>query len=313
MRANSVDLIAELTEDEKQARLQELHKIAPNAIIFTALPGSAFSTREPSSDTDSADEDGDLPPTVSALIDSCARNDSDWLLNHVMFFAPTASQVANLCNCTITQYLSPMWACHRIGRITASSAHSVLKFDGTRIPKSVVDSIVHGSAPFTSQAMQWGIDHEKEALAIVTQLFSAEHEHAVVSESGLFLCDGLYILGATPDGLTECSCCGKGVIEIKTSFVHRFCDRDGLIATASGNASFCLDENLQHRPKHRYYSQVQCQIGVSGRHRCEFVLYTTKAVVRQVINFDARLFEELKSKTMFFFKTCIFPHLLEKK
>ena len=45
-----------------------------------------------------------------------------------------------------------------------------------------------------------------------------------VFEAGLFIDPYRPFLGASPDGIVNCKCCGKGVIEIKCPL----CVKDGL-------------------------------------------------------------------------------------
>lgn len=38
------------------------------------------------------------------------------------------------------------------------------------------------------------------------------------SETGIFVSKDYPYLAASPDGVTECKCCGKGILEIKCPF-----------------------------------------------------------------------------------------------
>ena len=44
------------------------------------------------------------------------------------------------------------------------------------------------------------------------------HERLMILKAGLFVdCEKPY-LGASPDGIIECACCGKGSLEVKRPF-----------------------------------------------------------------------------------------------
>lgn len=78
-------------------------------------------------------------------------------------------------------------------------------------------------------------------------------------------------LGASPDGFVTCSCCGKGVLEVKCPYKHK----QPLVLEADANdRSFFLDEHMQLKRLHRYFSQVQLQMQVAGVTYCDLCVYT---------------------------------------
>ena len=48
-------------------------------------------------------------------------------------------------------------------------------------------------------------------------LCNAKHENFATRDSGLWLHEDFPYLGATPDALVRCSCCGCAVVEVKVS------------------------------------------------------------------------------------------------
>ena len=71
-------------------------------------------------------------------------------------------------------------------------------------------------------------------------------------------------LAATPDGITHCSCCGHGVLEVKCPFCTKDFDPD--------KAKFLENGSLQR--DHQYYYQVQTQMFVCDMAFAHFVVYT---------------------------------------
>lgn len=47
------------------------------------------------------------------------------------------------------------------------------------------------------------------------------HEKANLDPSGLHVDEIHPFLGASPDGLISCKCCGEGLIEIKCTYMHQ--------------------------------------------------------------------------------------------
>ena len=121
-------------EDEQSVQLQKLRNIMPNAIVFSVT----LRQFDDGSSTESADEDdiGIIP--IPALLESFYDLDKDFMLNNILLYAVTDCQVRNLSNPTANQSSSPLWAAHRIGRITASLASSVMAFNGANIPVSTL-------------------------------------------------------------------------------------------------------------------------------------------------------------------------------
>ena len=80
--------------------------------------------------------------------------------------------------------------------------------------------------------------------------------------------------GASPDGMIDCFCCGKGVLEIKCPYLHQ---NETVESAASNNPSFCLKKDkdllyLDHT--HDYYYQVQIQMFVCNVEYCDFCVCT---------------------------------------
>ena len=79
------------------------------------------------------------------------------------------------------------------------------------------------------------------------------HDTTFVSKSGLVVSTERPFLGASPDGIIQCSCCGKGVLEIKCPFMLK----EAHISTVLGTRAFCLDADCRLRPDLAYYAQLQ--------------------------------------------------------
>ena len=66
------------------------------------------------------------------------------------------------------------------------------------------------------------------------ELSASRHEDFTIEETGLFIDPDLPYLGASPDSIVSCTCCGKGVVEVKCPF----CFKDGL--PIEDDQSFCM-------------------------------------------------------------------------
>ena len=65
---------------------------------------------------------------------------------------------------------------------------------------------------------------------------SSCHETFQIGDSGLVISSDYPYLGASPDGIVSCGCCGIGVNEIKCPY----CKRDNSINEAVEDKKFCV-------------------------------------------------------------------------
>ena len=112
-----------------------------------------------------------------------------------------------------------LWYRMRTGRITASRLKAVCSTDPSMPSNSLITSICHPELfKFRTAATTWGCDHESMARAKYKALYSLLHQNFAVSECGFFInCDHPF-MGASPDALVSCLCCGEGICEIKVSY-----------------------------------------------------------------------------------------------
>ena len=70
-------------------------------------------------------------------------------------------------------------------------------------------------ARFNTEATKWGCQHEKVAKETYASFQKGKQKNFGMSYSGLFVSTDHPYLGASPDGLVCCDCCGAGACEIK--------------------------------------------------------------------------------------------------
>ena len=117
---------------------------------------------------------------------------------------------------TREQASSRLWFRMRTGRITASKFKNACHTDSARPSHSLIMSICHPEiARFNTEATKWGCHHEKTARDANCRYQKEKHVNFTVSDSGLFLSTEHPFLGASPDGLVTCECCGAGGCETK--------------------------------------------------------------------------------------------------
>ena len=217
---------------------------------------------------------------------------------------------------TVKQTESKLWFKFRAGRITASRMKQACHTDPAMPSQSLVKAICYPEAyKICTQATQWGCQHETFALEQYTSSQSSKHQVFSVKNCGLFLNPKWPHLGASPDSIVACDCCGKGAVEIKCPL----CNKDEDIEATVLNSKSCLivvDGSIHLDKKHAYYYQVQTQIFVCEVPYCDFCVCTfpesSPSMHIERIYPDPEFWHVCVSKAEHFFKVCILPELIGK-
>ena len=214
---------------------------------------------------------------------------------------------------------SNLWFRYRAGRITASRMKAVCHTDHTNPSQSLVKTICYPeSFRFTSKQTTWGCKHEKAACDQYTKATRDKHVEFAVKDSGLVINSLWPFIGASPDAVVSCQCCGKGTLEIKCPYCHR---GEGIEDAASHDKNFCLKTaddgliTLDHT--HAYYYQVQTQLFVTNVDYCDFCVCTfsddsVNGLHIERILKDLQFWSDCTKKAESFFLTSILPELLGK-
>ena len=223
----------------------------------------------------------------------------------------TEFQIQNVEAETKEQSNSKQWFRFRIGRITASIAKSVCATNPDNPSLSLLSGICYRKE-FRSIATNWGIENENNAKSKYTSLMNIEHDNFNLYNSGLIISQKYPFIGASPDGIINCLCCGQGCLEIK--YPYKFKDRliEDIINDPAGY--LMADENNKPylNPTHGYMYQVQTQLLVTGLSFCDFFVWTNKDSIKIRIEPDLEIIETICKKLKKLFVKAILPELLGK-
>lgn len=194
------------------------------------------------------------------------------------------------------------WFDHRVGRITASNFGSILHFRFTDKEENYISKSIMGKTSRSCvPSLSFGKLHEPVARQLYFDKYKKEHKQAEIKLCGLFIDSTNPYLGASPDGLVSCKCCGEGLLEIKCSFTHQH--KLPKEACMDNHYHVTLDENENVRLKidTSWYIQIQGQMGVSRKQWCDFVFYTKKGFIVDRIYYDEQIFKTIVEKSQLFF------------
>lgn len=66
------------------------------------------------------------------------------------------------------------------------------------------------------------------------------------------------------------------------------------------------------KTSHSYYTQIQCQLAVTGLREADLVVFTLKETAVVLVTFDPELWEETVSKLEVFYRDAVLPHVRQK-
>lgn len=253
-----------------------------------------------------------VPPPMYKIVQQASDNSVPSL---------TVEEIEVLQQATRTQSNTDLWREQRVGRITSTSAHKALAkvrkinsgIDPGRIDR-FVDIIMGRSQPDPMlPALKYGRTMEPAAREKYRAvLIESGHKDVVIQECGLFVHRKNVYMGASPDGLVSCSCCGTGVLEIKCplSIAHEDpaqCVPAYLTRDQHGNVT------LKH--SHVYFSQVAMHLAVTDLKWCDFFVYTSRGYLLQRITDDcvATRTAEIEKACQKMFFEFVLPELLSTK
>ena len=70
-------------------------------------------------------------------------------------------------------------------------------------------------------AVKYGVENQPIARDWYANQMRLIHQDFTCRESGFYIYQSKPFLGASPDGIVSCSCCGRGILEIKWSFKNK--------------------------------------------------------------------------------------------
>jgi len=255
-----------------------------------------------------------FPQVLSELReDSCTEMPLDELQEHckAVFdgIKVTKEQAQNVEIKTREQANCKEWFRFRSGRVTASKIKNVCSTKIDKPAQSVIKDICYPQTRnFSSKYTKWGCDHESTAYNkyIDNMILHSDFE---CRKSGLVINPVYPFIGATPDGIVSCKCCGNGTIEIKCPF----CLKDCMLSEKADKS--CLETtngNLHLKRTHPYYYQVQTQIFVCETDFCDFVVWSKQDLHIERIEPDVEFWNEISGKALSFFKDVILCELVGK-
>ena len=272
----------EPSEDETEMLFTQLSRCKTKPSLLSILPGFCDFFIPCS-------EDGTLPKPLSHLFDEeylkasypQLLEKSKHTVQNICISKEQAKQLELL---TRGQSHCKLWYQYRAGRITASKFKDAVHTDPKKPSKSLIQRICYPEDfKFKTQSTRWGLEHERCAIEKYCSDSRNTYSSLTFSESGLVIHPTYPCFGATPDGIVHCTCCKRGVVEVKCPYRCK----DKSFKEASEESTFCLscdaDGKFELRTGHAYYYQVQLQMKLCEAGYCDFVVWSpSESVVLRI-------------------------------
>uniref|UniRef100_A0A672J7X2 YqaJ viral recombinase domain-containing protein n=1 Tax=Salarias fasciatus TaxID=181472 RepID=A0A672J7X2_SALFA len=301
IRTTRTKATGSVSKEQLDSFFRAINKASPQAAVLSCLPEYCDAFIDPVQSLT-------VPRSLQSLRDvTMEGKEISILREHCKSLAGrislTNEQADYIESTTRKQNKSSTWHQYRAGRVTASNMHSVYVSSLDKPSQSVVNSVCYPkNTTNSSSAIEWGRQNENHAREMYRLQSNRHHSGSEVTQCGFFINPKFPEVGASPDGLVQCNCCGRGCIEIKCSYKYR--DLTVSEACSRSDRDFCLELHegeIRLKPEHPYYKQVQTQIFVTETEYCDFIVWTKKdfAVVR--VAPDAELWAALLEKAEQFF------------
>ncbi len=209
---------------------------------------------------------------------------------------------------TRDQHLNPHWHAFRKGLLTASNFKTIIHT--TNMTKCAL-SLLHGSS-IDEDDLPWNIEygrtHESKARDLFLKAHKFKHRKCSMKVPGLCVNPNMAILGASPDGILTCDQCNEPqtLLEIKCLGSKRnYTPKIGLVQL--GICTKDADGNLKMSESHKYYYQIQGQMGVTNIKKCWFVAYTNKGICSMLVDFNFDRWLQMLQKLYNFYQYGYMP------
>lgn len=266
---------------DKNILYRKFHALCPDAVVFTVLPG--FTVPGEVSD----EKEPNLPFPLCEFhkphYKSLSKTALTQLVTETFAKIKVLKEEASFLEIA-TRNQASCWEWHHYckGLITASHFHEIICHSWRSYPQSIIETIMQYSTLNAAiPALKWGRENEDNAIKQYMAESIGKHVNLEHRCAGLSIDINNPFLGASPDGVISCDCCGIGLLEVKCTYKYRSVSPTCPEALSDKNYFLKKEQSgeVSLDIKHKYYAQVQAQLSVSEHPYCDFICWTTKGII----------------------------------
>ncbi|XP_061669646.1 uncharacterized protein LOC133497619 [Syngnathoides biaculeatus] len=209
------------------------------------------------------------------------------------------------------------WYRQRAGLVTCATVKALINTSVLKPCRSLIHKICYPESCQLGAAEEedtrWGCRHQKSAMKLYSFIQGASHTDFRTRECGFFVWKENPHMGASPDAIVRCRCCGLGCLEIKCCH----CRKPKSWSAVERDHPYCLGgaddlANISLKQDSAYYFQVQAQILITQSHYCDFVVMNGGAISVRRIKYDRDFLNAVVDTVNILYRHLILPELLGK-
>ncbi|KAG5865961.1 hypothetical protein JTB14_012190 [Gonioctena quinquepunctata] len=197
---------------------------------------------------------------------------------------------------TQEQAQNNIWFKYGADRITSSKFKTACRAKLEKPPLSLIKCVCYPQKViFNSKQTSYSIKYEKSALEEYLTEVKKYHEGMSLKPAGFFISHEQQ-LGASPDGIVQCECCGLGCVEVKCPYllkklsISEFGKKKNTCLVYHNDDEFCLDKN------NLYYYQMQF---VTKTKYCDFVIWSKDCMFIDRVGLNNEFFNNSEKSSDF--------------
>lgn len=139
---------------------------------------------------------------------------------------------------------------------------------------------------------------------------SSRHHDFTLIDSGLLVNEEFTFLGASPDCIQFCKCCGMKLIEVKSIY-----SKKNLKPSIVAEDKISYDSERSKwtlKTETSWYYQIQCQMAVTKVYNTDLVIYKNKGILILGVNFNQEFWSIVFTKLKDFYLKNMVPEILSR-
>ena len=210
---------------------------------------------------------------------------------------------------TRNQSSNVLWFAYRKHVISASIVHRIYHGSLKRNDNFKILALIAKTnhIPTSLPALQWGMDHEDEALRMYHQRMQLRDPSFKIKRFGLVMDPTFAAWCGSPDGIGVGGDMTRRVLEVKCPFSF---ENRSLIEEGVERLQY-LSEGPELKKSHQYYYQVQTLMGILKLEHCDFIVWCPTDMLVMEIEFDPEFYKRIRAACIGYHQDIYVEHIFK--
>ena len=210
---------------------------------------------------------------------------------------------------TRNQSSNALWFAYRKHVISASIVHRVYHASLKRNDDFKILALIAKTShiPTSLPALQWGMNHEDEALRVYQQRMQLQDPSFKIKRMGLVMDPSFAAWAGSPDGIGVGGDLTRRVLEVKCPFSF---ENRSLIEEGVERLQY-LSKGPELKKSHIYYYQVQTLMGILKLEHCDFIVWCPTDIIIMEIKFDPEFYKRVRTACIGYYQDIYVEHIFK--